>query len=99
MKKKRTKRNKIDVAFLNDVPKIIKERGKTYGDIKKNHQDIAKGWEVILDKDKIEPYQVAMCLDWLKTVRLIETPDHLDSLKDKVGYVITHKNCLDDKDT
>ena len=90
------KNKKIDFSFLFEVMEIISNRGKDYGDIKENHEAIAKGWEVILEKENIPPHKIALCMDWLKTVRLLTNPKHKDSIKDKVGYTITYNHCVDD---
>jgi len=42
-------------------------------------------WSIILEKD-ITPAQVCLCMDAVKTTRLIKTPDHADSWADKCGY-------------
>ena len=68
---------------------IINARGKNYGDIKANHEDIAKGWEVILNTS-VSGEKVALCMDWVKTVRLLSDKQHLDSVVDKVGYAVTY---------
>ena len=37
----------IGKDICDEILKVINARGKNYGDIKANHEDIAKGWEVI----------------------------------------------------
>lgn len=81
------------IDLLERSVKTIKDRGKVYGDIKQNHTQIAKGWSVIFGVE-VKPYQVALANDWQKTVRLLESPNHTDSLVDKVGYCITANECL-----
>lgn len=61
------------------------DRAKNYGDAAENFANIAAGWSVILGVD-VTPAQVALCMDWVKTARLIKTPDHEDSWVDKAGY-------------
>ena len=61
-------------------------RGETYGSPLVNHERIATGWRVILDKQDITPGQVATCMAWLKIARLVESPDHEDSWVDLAGY-------------
>jgi len=75
----------------------INDRGKNYGDIKKNHENIAKGWSVIFGVE-VKPYQVALANDWQKTVRLLFDPEHEDSNVDKVGYAITYSETIKKKD-
>lgn len=62
------------------------DRAADYGDAKDNFENIGAGWKVI-DKFDI-PYsvKVALKMDWLKTCRLLSSPDHLDSWIDKCGY-------------
>lgn len=64
---------------------ISGDRDKDYGDAADNFQRIATGWEVILGAD-VTPVQVALCMDWVKTARLVQTPGHADSWLDKAGY-------------
>ena len=61
-------------------------RGEIYGPNLVNHERIAAGWRVILDKQDITPGQVATCMAWLKIARLVETPAHEDSWVDLAGY-------------
>ena len=61
-------------------------RQDVYGPPEENLARIARGWEVILGLETIERYQVALCMDWLKTARLIESPTDEDTYVDKIGY-------------
>ena len=61
------------------------DRQDTYGDPLTNHQRIADLWSVYLETE-ISPSQVALCLCLVKIARLIETPDHLDSIIDLAAY-------------
>lgn len=61
------------------------DRAADYGDASENFTRIAAGWSVILNR-KVHAHEVALCMDWLKTCRLIGSPDHLDSWIDKAGY-------------
>ena len=79
--------------LLDKALKIVNQRGNNYGDINKAHEDIAKGWSVILGVN-ITKEQVSLCMDWLKTVRLKSNPNHYDSLVDKVGYAITYSETI-----
>jgi hypothetical protein len=64
---------------------ITGDRQDDYGSIQENFANIADGWSIILGVD-VNPYQVALCMDWLKTARLINQPTHEDSWVDKAGY-------------
>ena len=86
---------KIGEELTNKALSIINDRGKNYGDIKKNHDLIAIGWDVIakqaIEREGcIQGKDVALMMDWVKTVRLTFDPNHEDSLVDKVGYAITY---------
>jgi hypothetical protein len=67
------------------------ERADDYGDALRMHQSIADGWNVIA-KRAIETHgeltapHIAIMMDWLKTCRLLNSMDHKDSWKDKIGY-------------
>ncbi len=69
-------------------------RAADYGDAVKNHQRIADLWTVILGH-KVEAYQVALCMDAVKTARLIHTPEHYDSWLDKIGYCTIGSQCME----
>jgi hypothetical protein len=64
---------------------ISKERAKIYGDAQLNHERIAKFWSIILER-KITVEEVYHCMIAVKMSRLIQTPNHLDSLVDIMGY-------------
>ena len=61
------------------------DRQKNYGSPYVNHKRIADLWSVYLETE-ITPSQVAWCLCLVKIARLIETPDHLDSIIDLAAY-------------
>jgi len=60
------------------------DRAKEYGDAKKNFEDIATLWSVVLEKE-ITPQQMALCMIMVKAARLMKT-DHEDSWVDIAGY-------------
>jgi hypothetical protein len=64
------------------------DRAKDYGDAKDNFDRIAAGWNIIVENadGPLTAKHVALMMDWVKTCRLLETIDHLDSWVDKVGY-------------
>jgi hypothetical protein len=64
---------------------ITSDRAKDYGDAHQNFLNISKGWSVIFGVN-VAPEKVALAMDWLKTCRLINSPKHVDSWIDKVGY-------------
>jgi hypothetical protein len=71
---------------LNEAGDLINgARAKDYGRAQENFRRIAAGWSAIFGQDVTEE-QVALAMDWVKTARLIQTPNHHDSWVDKIGY-------------
>ena len=68
------------------VKHILDERQQEYGDAITNFTKIGVIWGALLDTGDIEPYQVALMMDALKTVRCFDNPSHKDSWLDKQGY-------------
>lgn len=60
-------------------------RAEAYGPPEVNFARIARGWEVIFGID-VQPHQVALAMDWLKTCRLLQDPTAQDGWVDKAGY-------------
>lgn len=71
---------------MSKIEEILADRQQQYGDAAYNFLVIGKIWAALLDIDEIPPYQVALMMDALKTVRAFNNPDHLDSWQDKLGY-------------
>lgn len=67
---------------------ICGQRASDYGDAKVNFDRIAVGWNVIVANTEgpLTAQHVALMMDWVKTCRLLESIDHLDSWVDKCGY-------------
>lgn len=61
------------------------ERGKVYGDPLTNHRRIAALWSQYLGVPVL-PSDVAECMALVKDSRLMQTPDHGDSLDDRAVY-------------
>lgn len=73
-------------VLLDEAGALIDgQRAKDYGDAAENFARIAHGWTEILGVP-VTSVQVALCMDWLKTCRLITSPHHRDSWIDKLGY-------------
>jgi hypothetical protein len=71
--------------LLHKAEELINgDRAKEYGDAKKNFEDIAKLWSVVLEVE-ITPQQMALCMIMVKAARLMKT-DHEDSWIDIAGY-------------
>ena len=64
---------------------VTGDREDDYGNAFENLSNIAKMWSVIFGCD-VQPFQVALGMDAVKTCRLIKTPSHADSWYDKGGY-------------
>lgn len=64
---------------------VTRSRIQNYSAPEKNFANIADLWTVILGRT-ITPAQVALCMDAVKTARLIDNPNHEDSWVDKAGY-------------
>jgi hypothetical protein len=71
---------------MSEVEKILQSREQEYGDALENFEMIGKIWGALLQIDPIPPYQIALMMDALKTVRLFANYDHEDSWLDKEGY-------------
>ena len=84
---------------LLDACKVaLNSRGQHYGKVLQNHNRIAKIWSIILGSDITEE-QVALMMVGLKVARLIETPDHQDSILDIAGYAAVMSECVEEKKT
>jgi len=80
-----SKPRSIAQVVLKHAVRVIAERGACYGTPTEGLLTAAKLWSVILGS-RISAWQVALCLDALKTARILATPGHLDSWLDKCGY-------------
>ena len=74
------------------VKAILEERQNEYGDAHDNFLAIGRIWGALLFIEDIEPVQVALMMDALKTVRLFNNDTHKDSWRDKLGYIHHGKN-------
>lgn len=82
---------------LLDACKVaLNSRGQHYGKVLENHNRIAKIWSIILGSEVTEE-QVALMMVGLKVARLIETPDHQDSILDIAGYAAVMSECVEEK--
>lgn len=67
---------------------VTGRRQQDYGDAADNFQRIADGWNIIVkstDGD-LTCAHVALMMDWMKSARLLQSMDHVDSWTDKAGY-------------
>ena len=77
-----------DEIIENAKTLISGQRAIDYGDAQDNFNRIAAGWNIIIENadGPVTAKHVALMMDWVKTARLLENPDHVDSWVDKVGY-------------
>ncbi|MBO5956712.1 MAG: hypothetical protein J6Q39_04080 [Bacteroidales bacterium] len=78
-------------------------RQLNYGSPEDNFARIAALWETyLINKQKphtvftINPHDVAMMMVLMKIARLMNTPDHWDSIKDGIGYFTCMASFVDD---
>jgi len=76
----------------------VVERGKVYGNAKENMERTAGLWSGIMGKE-VTGAQVALCMAQVKFARLIETPDHKDSVVDVMGYMAVYWDCVEEGET
>lgn len=81
-------RESTEAEPLRVEEQLVMDRGKHYGHPLDNFQDIHAAKTVIA---KCEDVAVRHALEmiWLKITRLVETPDHQDSINDIKGYAET----------
>jgi len=72
---------------------LVAERGRAYGHPRPNHERIAALWSVILGTP-VTAEQVALCMVQVKVSRLIQSPDHADSIDDIAGYAEVYRQIV-----
>lgn len=90
--------------ILSSIQKILTERRANYGPPGANFKDIADMWNILFQHKLGEgkffvPGDVAQAMVAVKMCRLIETPNHVDSMRDGTGYFtcmeeVTHKEVI-----
>jgi hypothetical protein len=89
-------------SILEEAHQIIYgDREQTYGKPSKNLDCIAQMWDAYLTNrknsdERLGAVDVAAMMTLLKIARLANSPDHLDSLVDAVGYLALIERCQDD---
>lgn len=78
---------------------ITRDRNNTYGPPTQDFDRTARFWTIYLElKLKtdavLEPHDVALMIDLLKTSRLVWSPGNFDSWCDKAGYVGCGWECV-----
>lgn len=79
--------------MLIEAADIIDSRGASYGHPRPNHERIARIWTAMMhdllkdpDDHPLTAALVARLMIGLKLARLEETPNHMDSIMDVMGY-------------
>ena len=80
-----------------DIAGLLAVRGSAYGSPLINHQRIADLWSAYLRHD-IQPEQAAMMMALLKVARLIQSPEHADSIHDLAGYVEVYRQIINESE-
>ena len=70
---------------LGQAQTIIRDRGAVYGDARENMENTAARFSMTLGHH-VTPAQVCLLMIELKLARLRETPGHIDSVMDIMGY-------------
>lgn len=84
-------------SILDDAKKAVEQRREAYGSPKPNFERIKERWNLHLRQRGLLPAStdptlaidetdVAVMMAEVKLARLIETPDHRDSVVDWAGY-------------
>ena len=71
-----------------NIQKLVAGKGKEYGHPLDNFRRANAALDVI-DECKDAEVRHALTMLWLKITRLVETPDHKDSIEDLKGYAET----------
>lgn len=79
------------------VENLLQQRGEIYGDAAENFKAVGRGWGAILGIDDIPNWQVALMMDFLKTVRCSINPQYSDSWDDKIGYTELGRRIISDE--
>jgi hypothetical protein len=89
-------------SILDESARLIRERGKQYGDFNESFKTNAKGLEFIF-KRPIKAYQSPIVLAITKLTRLLHDPTNRDSWVDLIAYLamaasmaLSQKNQKDD---
>ena len=72
--------------MFHEIDKILADRENQYGSAYANFTQAGRGWGAILGVDDIPAWQVALMLDFFKSIRCVANPGLEDSWLDKIGY-------------
>ena len=84
------------VDFVASVVDTLEDRGQGYGSMRETHRRIAQQWSATMGK-RVTAEQAALMMCQLKISRLIETPDHEDSIHALVGYALIYWSLVNDQ--
>lgn len=68
------------------IENLLQDRHNMYGDAADHFEGVGRGWGAILGIEDIPNWQVALMMDFFKTMRCSVNPTHQDSWDDKQGY-------------
>jgi hypothetical protein len=71
---------------MSKVNEVLNNRQIEYGSAHTNFAQVGRGWGALLGIDDIPAWQVALMMDFFKSVRCSVNPAHEDSWIDKQGY-------------
>ena len=84
--------------LFDEVRLTLSQRGGVYGSSRTKHEripELCSGHP----GDYISPMPVSICTLLVKISRLAESPNHLDSVKDGIGYLAIYNQILKEYDT
>lgn len=84
----------MELRAASGIDATLDERGRAYGHPLPNHQRIAALWSVVLERE-VTPAQAALCMALVKVARLVQTPDHADSIHDLAGYAEVYRRIVE----
>ena len=93
-------------GILAEAGRLVEsDRSEAYGRPVDNHRRIAALWNAWLDTaalgqadyatTPLEAEDAAMMMLLVKVARLMETPDHRDSITDLIGYALVYADCIE----
>lgn len=83
-----------EAVLTSAIEIVTKDRANVHGLPEDSFKNIASLWAIILGR-AVTTMEVALCMDAVKTARLITTPTHKDSWIDKAGYAGCGAECAE----
>lgn len=72
--------------MMQHASALVGERGKVYGGIRENHEQIAMIATQLIGRH-LTAHDILMIMVAVKLARLARTPDHVDSYLDALNYL------------